>query len=113
MKISESKLKQLLHVENKVIILPTSPQRLAHFSDIKYEKRKRKKLFTKKEVEEIFLTNCKLTSYNTNHDKIGVYDDSFVCHFINNYDIMSCRLSFKNIKKQLDKFGFEIIKKEQ
>jgi hypothetical protein len=26
---------------------------------------------------------------------------------------MSCRLSFKNIRKQLDKFGFDIIKKEQ
>jgi len=113
MKITESTLKQLLHIEYKIIILPTSPQRLAYFSDVKYEKRKRKKLFSRKEVEEIFLTNCKLTSYNTDHDTIVTYDDLFVSYFINNYDIIGCRTTFKNIKKQLDKFGFEIIKKEQ
>ena len=110
-KISELKLNQLLSVENFMIMLPN--ERLGAFRNVKYEKRKRKKFFTRKEVEEIFLTNCDLIAYNNYHDHLSTYDDFSTEYYIRNYNILGMRSSFISIKKQIEKFGFKIMDKEK
>jgi len=106
-KISELKLNQLLSIEDHLIMLMFD--RVASFRHIKYEMRKRKKWFTKKDVEEIFLTNCELVVYNNYHDSMYTYDEVSIEYFIRNYNILEMRSSFVKIKKQIEKFGFKII----
>jgi hypothetical protein len=106
----------LLNNEKKMLF---NNGRFFIFNGVKIEKRVRevkKRVWFKtisEVVEEDFLTEINLYTWNSEYEYWGTLDDNAVFNFLFYYDIKKLRHSYeKSVKLAIEKLGFDIVKKD-
>jgi len=83
------------------------------FNNIEFGEETTKKRFGRV-VKTIYLTNIDIFHYSCNGEYLGVVNDiDAINDFVSYHNITQCKSDWMKLKKQINGFGFSIMKKKK